>query len=77
MGYMLESDGLTRRFDRLLAAMQRERGWMALGSLSSRVAAALRPLAGAVSNAGRGTDIGPTTADLGGHLRHRSAARPA
>jgi 2-pyrone-4,6-dicarboxylate lactonase len=31
MGYMLESDGLTRAdFDRLLGAMQRGRGWMKL-----------------------------------------------
>jgi predicted TIM-barrel fold metal-dependent hydrolase len=31
MGYMLESDGLTRAdFDRLIAAVQRGRGWMKL-----------------------------------------------
>jgi predicted TIM-barrel fold metal-dependent hydrolase len=31
MGYMLESDGLTRQdFDRLLAALQKGRGWMKL-----------------------------------------------
>jgi 2-pyrone-4,6-dicarboxylate lactonase len=53
MGYMLESDGLTRAdFDRLLAAMQRGRGWMKLSG-PYRVARdgnfdKLRPLARAI-----------------------------
>lgn len=56
MGYMLESDGLTRAdFDRLLAAMQRGRGWMKLSG-PYRVARdgnfdKLRPLARAIVDA--------------------------
>lgn len=56
MGYMLESDGLTRAdFDRLLAAMQRGRGWMKLSG-PYRLAKdgnyeRLRPLARAIVEA--------------------------
>jgi 2-pyrone-4,6-dicarboxylate lactonase len=56
MGYMLESDGLTRLdFDRLLAAMERGRGWMKLSG-PYRVARdgnfeKLRPLARAIVDA--------------------------
>lgn len=56
MGYMLESDGLDRAdFDRLVAAMQRGRGWMKLSG-PYRVArdgnfARLAPLAAAIVDA--------------------------
>lgn len=56
MGYMLESDGLTRAdFDRLVDAMQRGRGWMKL-SAPYRVAkdlnyAKLQPLAETIISA--------------------------
>jgi 2-pyrone-4,6-dicarboxylate lactonase len=56
MGYMLESDGLTRAdFDRLLSALQRGRGWMKLSG-PYRVARdgnfeKLRPLARAIVDA--------------------------
>ena len=56
MGYMLESDGLNRAdFDRLIAAMQRGRGWMKLSG-PYRVArdgnfARLAPLAAAIVDA--------------------------